>query len=84
VLCAPVLRHEAEELGVAVEAHCAHLVVHGALHASGFDHETDTDAAVMEARETQVMQALGFADPYAATPDTAGSVITQAEPGPAT
>ena len=89
VLCAPVLRREAEELGIAVEAHCAHLIVHGALHALGFDHETDADAAVMEARETQVMQALGFADPYvatsdAATPDVAESAVTQAGRDPAT
>ena len=64
VLCAPVLRREAEEQGIALEAHYAHLLIHGALHAQGFDHESDADAAVMEARESALLRALGFADPY--------------------
>jgi probable rRNA maturation factor len=64
VLCAPVVEREAREQGVALEAHYAHLVVHGALHAQGFDHEADADAAAMEARETAVLGRLGFADPY--------------------
>ena len=66
VLCAPVLRQEAEQQGIALEAHYAHLIVHGALHAQGFDHEADADAAAMQARESAVLRALGFADPYAA------------------
>ena len=65
VLCAPVLEREAEEAGVTVFAHCAHLVVHGVLHARGFDHERAAQARVMEARESALLQALGFADPYA-------------------
>jgi probable rRNA maturation factor len=65
VLCAPVLQREALELGVSVEAHFAHLLVHGTLHAQGYDHETKSEARVMEARETELMLALGFADPYA-------------------
>lgn len=65
VLCAPVLRREAEAGRIPLEAHYAHLVVHAALHAQGFDHEADAEAAVMEARESAVLQALGFADPYA-------------------
>ena len=65
VLCAPVLRREALELGVTLEAHCAHLLVHGTLHAQGFDHEDDDEARAMEARETELMGGLGFADPYA-------------------
>jgi probable rRNA maturation factor len=65
VLCAPVLRREARELGVALEAHYAHLLVHGTLHAQGHDHEADAQARVMERRETDLMLALGFADPYA-------------------
>jgi probable rRNA maturation factor len=65
VLCAPVLRREARELGVALEAHYAHLLVHGTLHAQGHDHETPTPAQAMEQRETTLMLALGFADPYA-------------------
>lgn len=66
VLCAPVLRREAREMGVTLEAHCAHLLVHGALHAQGYNHEgDDAEARAMEARESAVMRALGFADPYA-------------------
>ncbi len=65
VLCAPVLQREALELGVSLEAHCAHLLVHGTLHAQGYDHERKSEARVMEARETELMLALGFADPYA-------------------
>lgn len=65
VLCAPVLAREAAELGIPLEAHYAHLLVHGALHAQGHDHESDADARVMEARETRLLAALGFADPYA-------------------
>jgi probable rRNA maturation factor len=65
VLCAPVLQREARALGVALEAHYAHLLVHGTLHAQGHDHELDEDARAMESRETEVMRALGFADPYA-------------------
>ncbi len=65
VLCAPVVRTEAAEQGVALAAHYAHLLVHGTLHAQGHDHELETEARVMEAREIAVMRALGFADPYA-------------------
>jgi probable rRNA maturation factor len=64
VLCAPVLRREAIEAGTSLEAHYAHLLVHGTLHAQGHDHEADDEARAMEARETRVMLALGFADPY--------------------
>ena len=65
VLCAPVLQCEAREMGVALQAHYAHLLVHGTLHAQGYDHENDADAQVMEARESELLLALGFADPYA-------------------
>ncbi len=64
VLCAPVLRAEAEAAGTPLEAHYAHLLVHGTLHAQGFDHENDADAEAMEARETAILRALGFPDPY--------------------
>ena len=64
VLCAPVVAREAADAGRSVEAHYAHLLVHGALHAQGFDHEDDADAEAMEARESAVLRALGFDDPY--------------------
>ena len=65
VLCAPVVQREARELGIPLEAHYAHLLVHGTLHAQGHDHENEPEALAMEARETGLMLALGFADPYA-------------------
>ena len=64
VLCAPVLEREALEAGVSLQAHCAHLLVHGTLHAQGHDHADDAEAAVMEARESALLLALGFQDPY--------------------
>jgi len=64
VLCAPIVEREAEAQGVSLEAHYAHLLVHGALHAQGFDHEAEADALRMEARETAVLAGLGYADPY--------------------
>ena len=66
VLCAPVVEREAAAQGIGLEAHYAHLLVHGALHAQGFDHERTKDAAKMEARERAILAGLGFADPYAA------------------
>ena len=65
VLCAPVVAQEARALGIDVAAHYAHLLVHGALHAQGFDHLKRKDARVMEAREVAILAALGFANPYA-------------------
>ncbi len=66
VLCAPVVEREAREQNKTLEEHYAHLLVHGALHAQGWDHETgEEDAHAMEARETTVLAGLGFADPYA-------------------
>jgi len=66
VLCAPVVEREAAQQRIAVAAHYAHLLVHGALHAQGYDHEDDgPEAACMEARETEILASLGFEDPYA-------------------
>jgi probable rRNA maturation factor len=64
VLCAPVVESEAAQQRIDIAAHYAHLLVHGALHAQGFDHIEDADAALMEARESALLVALGFADPY--------------------
>jgi probable rRNA maturation factor len=64
VLCAPVLEAEAQAAGLPLEAHYAHLLVHGTLHAQGHDHERVREARVMEARESALLLALGFADPY--------------------
>jgi probable rRNA maturation factor len=64
ILCAPVVEREAAELGKPVAEHYAHMLVHGTLHAQGYDHEADDEAQVMEARESALMRALGFADPY--------------------
>ncbi len=65
VLCAPVVAREAEAEGKALAAHYAHLLVHGALHAQGYDHEAEDEALVMEARERDILARLGYADPYA-------------------
>ncbi|MEJ5991534.1 rRNA maturation RNase YbeY [Ramlibacter sp. PS3R-8] len=65
VLCAPVVEREAREQGKTLEAHYAHLLVHGTLHAQGYDHETtDLEAAEMEALEVLLLGALGYANPY--------------------
>ena len=69
VLCAPVVEREAREQGIALEAHYAHLLVHGALHAQGFDHERAAEAERDGgARDARSLVALGFADPYAGWP----------------
>ena len=68
VLCAPVVEREAQEAGLPLEAHYAHLLVHGTLHAQGYDHETEAEARVMEGRESQLLPRLGFADPWSAQP----------------
>ena len=64
VICAQVVRSEAREQRKALEAHWAHLVVHGALHLIGYDHEREADAKRMERREIAVLRRLGFANPY--------------------
>ncbi|MGJ7916814.1 rRNA maturation RNase YbeY [Massilia sp. LXY-6] len=65
VLCTDVLQREAEEQKKTVEEHVAHLVVHGVLHAQGFDHENDEEAEEMEQLERDIMEVLEYPDPYA-------------------
>lgn len=65
ILCVPVLRREAQEQHKTLQQHAAHLVIHGVLHALGYDHEHEDDALHMEAIETALLAGLGFPDPYA-------------------
>ena len=64
VICAPVVMHEAVEQGKAVDAHWAHMVIHGMLHLQGYDHLDDTQADEMEDLEAAILTALGFPAPY--------------------
>jgi probable rRNA maturation factor len=64
IFCLPVLQKEAKQQGKPMKAHLAHLIVHGCLHAQGFDHEANRDAKKMELLEIQILQKLGFANPY--------------------
>ena len=65
VICAPVVAREAREQGKPLEAHYAHLLVHGLLHLQGRDHETEAGALRMEREERAILRRLGFPDPYA-------------------
>jgi len=64
VICAPLVAREATEQGKEARAHWAHLVVHGVLHLLGYDHQSEEDAAEMEAAETCMLGELGFPPPY--------------------
>jgi probable rRNA maturation factor len=66
ILCTDVLEQEAAEQKKTVEEHAAHLIVHGVLHAQGYDHMDDEEATEMEGIETELLAKLGYADPYAA------------------
>jgi probable rRNA maturation factor len=65
VICGPVVEREAVEQNKEIASHWAHLLVHGALHLLGYDHETDEEADVMEQLETRILATRGIADPYA-------------------
>ncbi|WP_426077542.1 rRNA maturation RNase YbeY [Janthinobacterium sp. PSPC3-1] len=65
ILCTDVLEKEAAEQQKSVEEHTAHLIVHGVLHAQGYDHMDDEEAAEMEGLETEILATLGIGDPYA-------------------
>jgi len=64
VICAPVVQQEAIEHGKSIEAHWAHLIVHGVLHLLGYDHSTEDEACEMESREIQILNRFGYANPY--------------------
>jgi len=67
VICAPVVEREAAEQGKALDAHWAHMIVHGVLHLLGYDHIEDDQAEVMETEEREILAGLGYPDPYVAT-----------------
>jgi probable rRNA maturation factor len=65
VICAPLVAAEARSQKKSIDAHWAHLTVHGVLHLLGFDHEVAADAEKMESKEVQILDRLGFSNPYA-------------------
>ena len=64
VICAPVVANEAVAQDKPLDAHWAHMVIHGVLHLLDYDHHLDAEAHKMEARETELLASLGYADPY--------------------
>jgi len=64
ILCTDVLEIEAQEQKKPLEQHAAHLIVHGVMHAQGYDHENDEEAAEMEALEIEILETLGMPNPY--------------------
>ena len=64
VLCAPVIEEEARDQSKNLEAHYAHLIIHGALHLYGYDHENQKDADIMEEKEIKILTKLGYKNPY--------------------
>ncbi|WP_019897488.1 rRNA maturation RNase YbeY [Methylotenera mobilis] len=67
IICAPVVEAEAKAQQKSLDAHFAHLTVHGILHLHGYDHETDPQAELMEGLETAIVTKLGYASPYLIT-----------------
>ncbi len=64
VICAPVVASESVVQNKSLDAHWAHIVIHGVLHLLGYDHHQDNEAHKMEARETELLDSLGYANPY--------------------
>lgn len=64
IICAPVVAIEAKAQNITLEAHYAHLTVHGVLHLHGYDHETEPQAELMESLEISILTKLGYANPY--------------------
>jgi probable rRNA maturation factor len=64
VVCSVVVQTEAQEQNKAVDAHWAHMIIHGVLHLCGYDHTTDDVATDMESLEVLILHQLGFPDPY--------------------
>ncbi len=67
IICAPIVEAEAKAQQKSLDAHYAHLTVHGILHLHGYDHETDLQAELMEGLETAIVTKLGYASPYLIT-----------------
>ena len=64
VICAPIVANEASQQGKQLDAHWAHMIIHGTLHLLGYDHIDDSEANIMEQLETDILTGLGFAPPY--------------------
>jgi probable rRNA maturation factor len=64
ILCDDIIKQEAKEQNKLILAHYAHMIIHGALHLQGMDHNLEDEAAAMEGLEIQIMQRVGFANPY--------------------
>jgi probable rRNA maturation factor len=64
VICAAVVEQEAQQQGKTLDAHWAHMIIHGVLHLCGYDHIDDIDAERMESREQLILKKLGFSNPY--------------------
>jgi probable rRNA maturation factor len=70
VICAPVIKREANEQGKSLQAHWAHIMIHGCLHLLGYDHINDKDAAIMESLEIKILGELAFQNPYLVTTES--------------
>ncbi len=64
VICAPMVEQEAKAQGQSIDAHYAHIVIHGLLHLQGFEHEALTEAERMETLEIEILHRLGYENPY--------------------